>query len=206
MVKLTADRNLERIPWALLIAGFIFQVAVSNGLAQIKSSSSLLNSLSTRTSTSLKASFAYSPKFPKQGERVQFVESSSGGPTSWTWDFGDGTTSTDRNPIHSFSTSGFRKVTLTVATSTASKRASRTVPILPETANATFVFSPMTPSPGQTVQFADTTAGSPTSWLWNFGDGATSTVKNPSHVYRAPGTFAVTLAADTETGTKQGTQ
>ena len=134
------------------------------------------------------------------------MESSSGGPTSWTWDFGDGTTSSERNPIHAFSTSGFRKVTLTVAAGTASKRASRTVPILPATANATFVFSPMTPSPGQTVQFADTTAGSPTSWSWNFGDGATSTVKNPSHVYRAAGTYSVTLAADTDTGTKQGTQ
>ena len=68
MMNPTAARNIKRrIPWALLIAGFIFQVAVSNGLAQIKSSTSLLSKISTRTSTSLKASFALQPQVPQTG-------------------------------------------------------------------------------------------------------------------------------------------
>ena len=43
------------------------------------------------------------------------------------------------------------------------------------------------------VQFTDTSAGGPTSWAWDFGDGATSTLANPSHTYTAPGTYTVSL-------------
>jgi PKD repeat protein len=44
-----------------------------------------------------------------------------------------------------------------------------------------------------TVNFTDTSAGSVTSWAWDFGDGATSTAQNPSHTYAAVGTYTVTL-------------
>jgi serine protease len=46
-----------------------------------------------------------------------------------------------------------------------------------------------------TVNFTDLSTNSPTSWAWTFGDGGTSTVKNPSHVYAAAGTYTVTLTA-----------
>ena len=46
-----------------------------------------------------------------------------------------------------------------------------------------------------TVVFKDTSTNSPTSWLWNFGDGATSTVKNPSHRYITAGIYSVTLTS-----------
>ena len=60
---------------------------------------------------------------------------------------------------------------------------------------------------GQAVAFTDTSANSPTSWLWNFGDGGTSTEQNPTHAYQTAGTYTVTLTAtnafgnDTETKT-----
>ena len=44
-----------------------------------------------------------------------------------------------------------------------------------------------------TVQFNDQSSGEPTSWLWNFGDGNSSTEQNPTHTYNAPGTFTVSL-------------
>jgi PKD repeat protein len=53
-----------------------------------------------------------------------------------------------------------------------------------------------TPTSGQvplTVQFTDTSIGSPTNWNWNFGDGATSTAQNPSHTYASAGSFTATL-------------
>jgi hypothetical protein len=48
---------------------------------------------------------------------------------------------------------------------------------------------------GSTVQFTDTSTGSPTSWLWNFGDSTTSTLQNPTKTYSSPGTYTVTLTA-----------
>ena len=45
------------------------------------------------------------------------------------------------------------------------------------------------------VAFTDTSTGNPTSWLWDFGDGETSTARNPVHVYGDPGTYSVTLTA-----------
>lgn len=58
-----------------------------------------------------------------------------------------------------------------------------------------------------TFSFSDTSTGLPRSWLWNFGDGTTSTEQNPTHRYTSPGTYTVTLTAtnavstDTETKT-----
>jgi PKD repeat protein len=46
-----------------------------------------------------------------------------------------------------------------------------------------------TPINGHTTQFADTSSGAPTSWLWDFGDGTSSSQQNPSHDYSASGPF-----------------
>ncbi|MTK64044.1 MAG: PKD domain-containing protein, partial [Methanobacterium sp.] len=46
----------------------------------------------------------------------------------------------------------------------------------------------------------DTSSNTPTSWLWDFGDGATSTDQNPVHVYNTPGTYTVTLTATNMAG------
>ena len=50
------------------------------------------------------------------------------------------------------------------------------------------------------VQFTDQSTGAPTSWLWNFGDGTTSTAQNPTHTYAATGTYQVTLTATNAVG------
>lgn len=62
--------------------------------------------------------------------------------------------------------------------------------------SAAFVHTPNgAPVAGQVVQFNDTSAGSPTSWLWVFGDGQTSTDRNPAHVFGAAGVFHVMMTA-----------
>lgn len=55
-------------------------------------------------------------------------------------------------------------------------------------------------SSGLGVIFGDQSTGSPTSWSWDFGDGATSTAQNPGHVYAAAGTYTVTLTARNAAG------
>ena len=50
------------------------------------------------------------------------------------------------------------------------------------------------------VQFTDASQNAPTSWLWTFGDGTTSTAQNPNHCYTTAGTYAVTLKATNAAG------
>jgi PKD repeat protein len=65
---------------------------------------------------------------------------------------------------------------------------------------ATFTASPTSGNPPRTVQFTDQSTWQPTSWLWNFGDGTTSTLKNPSHTYTVSGLYSVRLTATNECG------
>ncbi len=58
-----------------------------------------------------------------------------------------------------------------------------------------FTFSPTSPKAGQKVSFTNTSdAGE--SWVWKFGDGGQSTMKNPTHTYTSAGTYVVELMAD----------
>lgn len=63
-----------------------------------------------------------------------------------------------------------------------------------------------TPVSGHTMQFSDTSSGSPTSWMWDFGDGGTSTVQNPSHTYAAAGPYSVKLTVSNAGGSSQTVQ
>jgi parallel beta-helix repeat protein len=63
-----------------------------------------------------------------------------------------------------------------------------------------FVGNPRSGSAPLTVQFADLSAGEPTDWLWDFGDGETSTIKNPSHTYNIDGAFTVKLTVTNVAG------
>jgi PKD repeat protein len=65
-----------------------------------------------------------------------------------------------------------------------------------------FTYSPAKPSPGQNVQFVDTSTNDPTSWVWSFGDGTTSSIQNPSHVFSAAGFYKVSLTAANSAGSK----
>lgn len=60
---------------------------------------------------------------------------------------------------------------------------------------ADFSATPSTICQGGNVQFADLSSGSPTTWLWDFGDGSFSTLQNPAHQYAAAGNYTVMLTA-----------
>jgi PKD repeat protein len=65
---------------------------------------------------------------------------------------------------------------------------------------ASFTRGPISGPPALTVNFADTSTNTPTSWAWNFGDGATSTQQHPTHAYTSVGTYTVTLVATNAAG------
>ncbi len=66
--------------------------------------------------------------------------------------------------------------------------------------SASFTASTRNPSVNSVVQFTDTSTGGPTSWSWDFGDGATSTSQNPTHAYAAQGPFTARLTASNAAG------
>ncbi|MCP3979095.1 MAG: PKD domain-containing protein [bacterium] len=127
---------------------------------------------------------------------VTFTDLSTGVPTSWDWDFGDGGTSTLQNPTHIYQASGTYTVSLTVGNAYGSDTVTKTdfvlVDVIPPVADfAASVTAGLAPLD---VDFTDqSTGGVPSSWLWDFGDGATSTLQNPSHTYTASGFHAVSL-------------
>lgn len=82
----------------------------------------------------LTASFTSTPATPVTGQTVAFTDTSTGDPTSWQWDFGDGTASTLRNPTHVYSATGPRTVTLTVGDGNAIDSVSRAITVISGTA------------------------------------------------------------------------
>lgn len=153
------------------------------------------------------ASFTVSPAEPAAGDTVAFTDTSTGEPTSWSWDFGDGGTSTDQSPDHAFDAAGSYQVSLTASNDQGSDTATATVPVAPAagcalTCSAT---APMTAGIGETVSFqaqvsAVGCAGDP-DFAWSFGDGAGSAEPSPGHIYDATGTlrWQLTVAVDGET-------
>lgn len=73
------------------------------------------------------AGFTWSPSAPDVGQAVQFTDTSTGSPTSWSWDFGDGGDSTSQNPVHAFAAVGASTVTLTAANQHGSSTRSQTI-------------------------------------------------------------------------------
>lgn len=155
------------------------------------------------------AYFSYSPSFPSVDETINFTDESTGSPLSWSWDFGDGSTSLDQNPSHSYSSNGTYTVTLEASdgaiTDTTSKEV--TVSSISSSLNANFVYSPDYPSSDEVVHFTDKSTGDINEWHWSFGDGSTSVGKNQEHTYQDEGSYVVRLTVtgvlgDTDSMTK----
>ena len=174
----------------------------------------------------INADFSASPTSGASPLTVKFTDLSTGGPTMWVWDFGDGpipmgaTCSGDNcnnvaNPTHTYAKDGTYTVTLTasnqVSSDTEVKQAYITVGGGSSVFMADFSASPTSGTAPLTVKFTDKTTGGPTMWVWDFGDGpipmgATcsgdncNNVANPTHTYTQNGTYTVTLTASNQNG------
>lgn len=151
------------------------------------------------------ANFSGSPLNGCSPVIVNFQDLSTGNPTAWNWSFGNGNTSTIKNPTATYFTSGSYTVTLTVTNASGSNTLVRTQ-YINVYATPTVDFSPSTTSGcfPLHVQFQDlSSAGAGnfiTSWLWDFGNGVTSTLQNPSVVYNNAGVYSVTLRVTNDKG------
>jgi len=148
-----------------------------------------------------KAAFTCSPTKVQVNEPVLFVLESETGVEKAQWSFGDGSSSTNLKPHHSFATEGSYTVKVTVSgaggesTSTKPKAVQvlRNVPL-----EAYFKWSPQTVRIHQKVQFVDESIGSPDSWSWEVTGLASMSERSPTLEFDTAGTKTVTLTIGKE--------
>ncbi len=118
----------------------------------------------------------------------------------YSWDFGDGTESTIRNPSHTYQLPGSYKVTLTVPGPDDMESTYSTYITVYSHPEASFTASPqLVYLPDDKVHFMNLSTGAET-YLWSFGDGGTSDLKNPTYIYSNEGLYTVTLQVWNEYG------
>lgn len=142
---------------------------------------------------------------------LQFFDNSiSGNPTDaisyWSWNFGDGGTSNFQDPIHTYSVAGTYSVTLTAITDAGCTNNNLTAPItvtVHPAPNAVFTTNgTLFNIPFDITQCSTPTDNNIASYSWNFGDGGTSVLSDPSHLYTSLGTFNIQLIVTNGFGCK----
>ncbi len=139
---------------------------------------------------------------------VQFNDTSTGSPTTWSWLLGDGNTSSAQNPSHTYGSPGNYTVNLTVSNVDGSNTTGRFeyiqvgVPLITNfIANATSGLIPLT------VNFTDMTNDTPIAWNWSFGDGNwNNSARNVTYTYTTAGYYNVSLNATNDYGSNKTTK
>ena len=138
---------------------------------------------------------------------IAFNDSSSGHADSWFWDFGDGSSSREQDPDHTYDYEGSFTVILTVCNpwqrdairkSDLISVGSKPVPAFSQ--NETSGPAPLV------IRFIDESSGVPAAWQWDFGDGGQSDEQNPVHLFSGPGVFDVVLTVTNVFGTASVTK
>ena len=154
------------------------------------------------------AGFIFSPDEGTVGVGVRFMDRSSDPEDrvlEYLWDFGDGVTSAEMNPLHAFDSSGTKSVRLTVTDDEgASDTITRGIMVYPNVRpTADFSFSPDSGTIEDVVYFVDESVdedGYIVSWSWDFGDGDTSSRRVPDHRFSDSGVHYVTLTVEDDDG------
>lgn len=151
------------------------------------------------------ASFAEDQRAGAPGLEVQFTDTSTGDITDYSWDFGPAGTRAERNPRVRFDEAGVYSVELMVAGPGGESRLRKTALIeVEEAAEAGLDCAPTRGFAPLTVLCSDASTGA-TSVQWNFGDGATSSQRDPVHTFAAAGHFEVVQTAQSAGGTATAT-
>ncbi len=138
---------------------------------------------------------------------IQFNDNStsaSGSIVSWLWDFGDGSTSTAQNPVHTYSKTGFYNIALTVTSSTGCKNTAAIGRYIRIVAGVKAEFDnnkPVSCQAPYNISFINQSSGPGNmTFQWNLGNGGTSIQSAPGTTYATTGTYNVTLTATSEFG------
>ncbi len=154
------------------------------------------------------AEFSADPQNGTAPVSVEFTDLSVAGSnniTSWSWDFGDGGSSSSQNPWHTYNESGSYTVSLTVSDESISDTETKvdyiTITVAPPVADFTSDITML--EEGGSVSFIDmSTGGQPSQWYWAFegGNPATSTEQNMTVTYDTEGTYNVSITVTNDAG------
>jgi PKD repeat protein len=137
---------------------------------------------------------------------VHFNDTSTGQHDQWEWDFGDGNTSSEENPLYIYYEPGSYSITLNVSQTGGESVSSTQDDYI--TVSAVSSIPPVAEFSGDltsgvaplTVTFSDLSTNTPTSWNWSFGDGNSSTIQNISYTYSSAGIYTVSLNSTNDEG------
>jgi len=158
----------------------------------------LLVFLSFSTKAQLTANFTATPLAGCAPLVVSFTDQSTGSPTQWKWDLGNGTISFLQNPSVTYFNPGQYTIKLVVHDANGDSNVLIKSQYITVNAAPTVAFTgaPLTGCFPLPVNFTDQStagSGSISTWQWDFGDGASSNIQNPSHIYSGSGNYNVTL-------------
>ena len=193
------------------IAKYFYVTGTFISTLSVKDTNNCVSSTSqTVVVKGVKAGFTISPTQGCIGTPITLTNTSttSSASTTWRWDFGDGRTSTIKDPTspYTYSKQGAFPVKLVVADGGCADSATATVNI---TQPYTAFTADSASCPGANMKFLNTSTGNTLTYLWDFGDGQTSTQVNPTHAYSAsmavPASQAVKLTATDANGCSKDT-
>jgi len=136
---------------------------------------------------------------------VQFTDLSTGNPTQWHWDLGNGTISTLQHPSTTYILPGTYTVSLTVSDAGGSDTKTITgyIQVTPSPQTAFTISDSAGICPPAMITFTNTTTPAGATYNWDFGDGHSSTQVSPTYTYTATGNYTVTLVATNSNGCKK---
>lgn len=140
---------------------------------------------------------------------IQLTDISGYKPSSWYWEFGDGSTSVEQNPTHSYEAAGNYPISLTVTNSFGSDKITKEdyIEVIPgQKPMAGFYINYNLAAFGEELVFTDTSLNDVLTWSWDFGDGNSSNEQNPTHAYADTGAYTITLLVKNINGETQATQ
>ena len=154
------------------------------------------------------ACFDMSSNEVEEDEMIAFSNCSTNA-ENYSWDFGDGDTSTEVSPTHSYGDFGQYAVKLRAYNKGKYHEETKVVKVVEAgggttTLVACFTYNPQSVEVNQAVEFTNCSDGEDSnSYQWDFGDGSTSTIEDPFHTYSEPGDYTVTLKVAAGSDTDQ---
>ncbi|MDF2187531.1 PKD domain-containing protein [Paraflavitalea sp. CAU 1676] len=143
--------------------------------------------------------FSATPLNSCAGELVSFKDESSGPKADrWLWKFGDGSSSSEQHPSHTYLDTGYLHVQLFVWNNGCMDSLTRKNYVYIKPPVARFDIASIDCGNRLSRQFFDKSVAA-TAWFWEFGDGQTSTARNPRHTFSRPGTYLVKLTVKNAT-------